>query len=175
VSFACRSGVITVVSDTHGRTGHRLAGRTLEAVHVADLVCHAGDFLTETVLDAFEAESARFAGVIGNNDDAAVRERLPARRVVAHAGVELAMVHGHRHGATALELLGRETGVDLVVVGHSHRPGVRREGEVTVLNPGSHADPRQYRPAHAELDPGARRGRIVEPDGTLVEAFDLEG
>ncbi|MFC6837426.1 metallophosphoesterase [Halomarina ordinaria] len=163
--------MITVVSDTHGRTGHRLAGRTLDAVREAALVVHAGDFCTEAVLDAFEAESAAFAGVVGNNDTPGVRERLPETRVVEHGGVRLAVAHGHEHTDTSLALFGRQSNADLVVVGHSHRPGFDYLGEVPVLNPGSHADPRWYEPAHAELHTDPLRGELVRPDGSVVESF----
>jgi hypothetical protein len=165
--------VIAVVSDTHAREDPRLTGRTATAVAEAALVCHAGDFTTGTVLDAFEAASARFAGVVGNNDDRAVRERLPATRTVEHDGVRIAVAHGHEHTATALDLLGRQEGADLVVVGHSHRPGFDASGDVPVLNPGSHAQPRGNRPAHAELDLDPLRGRLVDPDGTVFETFEI--
>ena len=190
--------MITVVSDTHGTDEHRLEGRTLEAVREADLVIHAGDFTTETVLDAFvEAAGARtgsaagtetgagdgadgndgegFVAVAGNNDDAAVRERLDTTRVVERAGVRFVVVHGHEHGQTALSMLGRQEGADVAVVGHSHRPGWDPSGAVAVLNPGSHADPRWYRPAHAELEATTEglSGRLVTPDGEVLEAFDL--
>jgi putative phosphoesterase len=176
--------VVVAVSDTHGSEGHRLAGRTLEAVREADLVVHAGDFTTATVLDAFEGESERFVGVYGNNDDATVCERLPAERVVEVGGLRIALVHGHAHDATALSLLGRQENVDLVVSGHSHRPAFDDSGPVALLNPGSHADPRWNRPAHAEIDvapdggdgSGGKesvRGRLCEPDGTVFEEFEL--
>ena len=71
-------------------------------------------------------------------------------------------------------MLARQEDADLVCVGHSHRPGYRLAGDVPVLNPGSHADPRRFRPAHAELRTDPLRGRIVEPDGTLVEEFHVE-
>lgn len=182
--------MITVVADTHGREDHRLEGRTLEAVREADLVIHAGDFRTEAVLDAFEEEAGELAAVSGNNDPPAVRERLPDERVVERAGVRVAVAHGHEHTETALSLFGRQSMADLVVVGHSHRPGFRRAGTVPVLNPGSHADPRQFRPAHAELevvpdgdDPPSGEGRssgrelagrLVDPDGTVFETFTVE-
>jgi predicted phosphodiesterase len=187
--------VITVVSDTHGTDGHRLEGRTLEAVREADLVVHAGDFTTEAVLDAFEAAvgaeagaensgerggdgsgtDGRFVAVYGNNDDPAVRERLAAERTVEHRGVRIAVVHGHEHDDTSLSLLGRQERADVVVVGHSHEPGWRRVGAVTVLNPGSHADPRWHRPGHAELEPTGEgaTGRLVAPDGEVFDEFDL--
>lgn len=166
--------VITVVSDTHATDGHRLAGRTLEAVRAADLVVHAGDLVTEAALDAFDRESARLAAVHGNNDSPEVRERVPAQRVVEADGARLAVVHGHEHGRTALSLFGRQEDADLVVFGHSHRPGVEETPDVVLLNPGSHAVPRQFRPAHAELEPGdggGLVGRLVEPDGRVFETF----
>lgn len=166
--------MLAVLSDTHGRDSPRLEGRTREAVRTADLVVHAGDFATGRVLDAFE-DACDLRAVYGNNDDAAVRERLPAERVVEWAGRRLAVVHGHEHTGTALSLLARQEDADLVVVGHSHRPGINRVGDVPVLNPGSHAEPRRYRPAHAELErsDGGIDGRIREPDGTVIEAFRL--
>jgi putative phosphoesterase len=174
--------VITVVSDTHGTDGHRLEGRTLDAVREAELVIHAGDFTTESVLDAFEAKAGRetdeegeFVAVVGNNDDAGVRGRLATERVVDRAGIRFVIVHGHEHDDTSLSLLGRQERADVVVVGHSHEPGVRQSGAITVLNPGSHADPRWYRPAHAELEPAGEglTGRLVAPDGEVFREFDI--
>lgn len=181
--------MITVLSDTHGTDDHRLDGRTLEAVRTADLVLHAGDFTTAAVLDAFvaEAESGtgelnshgddgnRFVAVAGNNDEPAVRERLDEFGVVEGGGVRFVVVHGHRHDETTLSLLGRQEDADVVVVGHSHRPGWDPSGAVAVLNPGSHADPRWHRPAHAELEPTAEglSGRLVTPDGEVLEAFEF--
>ena len=170
--------MLVVVSDTHSTTDHRLEGRTLEVVREAELVLHAGDFLTRSVVEAFETEAAEFRGVHGNNDPTELRERLPADRVVEWGGLRIAMAHGHEHSDTALSMFGRQAMADLVVVGHSHRPGFDGERDPPVLNPGSHADPRWHRPAHAELevDGGdARRigGRLVEPDGTLLDAFEL--
>jgi hypothetical protein len=136
--------------------------------------------VTEPVLGAFErtvAEAgAAFAAVAGNNDPPAVRERTAETRVVDHDGVRLALAHGHEHTDTSLALFGRQSNADLVCVGHSHRPGFERLGGVPTLNPGSHAEPRFYRPAHAELRPGAKvlDGRLVAPDGEVFERFELE-
>lgn len=167
--------MLVAVADTHGRETHRLEGHTLEAVRAADLVVHAGDFTTGAVLDAFEREAATLRAVYGNNDTLAVRERLPATRVVEWDGLRVAMAHGHDHSATALSLFARQEEADLVVVGHSHRPAFSRVGDVPVVNPGSHAEPRRYRPAHAELerDGDGVRGRLCEPDGTVFERFRL--
>lgn len=168
--------MIVVLSDTHGRESHRLEGRARKAVGAADAVCHCGDFCTERVLNAFEEECAEFTAVYGNNDPPAVRERTRETRVVEQNGVRLALTHGHDHTATALELFGRQSNADLVCVGHSHDPGFERLGSVPVCNPGSHADPRWYRPAHAELSVDGDRlaGELVGRDGEVFETFTVD-
>lgn len=167
--------VIAIVSDTHGQKTHRLQGRTLQAVQEADLVLHAGDFITQIVYNAFESECDRLIGVRGNRDSRALRNRLPGTRTIEHEGVRIAMTHGHKHTETSLGLFGRQENADLIVVGHSHRPGFRESGaEVPVLNPGSHADPRGNRAAHAELRFDPFEGRLVQPDGTVFETFRIE-
>jgi hypothetical protein len=177
--------VIVVVSDTHGTDGHRLEGRVLAVVREAELVVHAGDFTTEAVFEACRAEAGRdrdgggeFVAVAGNNDDAGVRARVERTRVVERAGVRFVVVHGHEHDETALGLLGRQEGADVVVVGHSHRPRwAPNPAGVAVLNPGSYADPRWNRPAYAELEPTAEglSGRLLTPDGDVLEAFSVTG
>jgi putative phosphoesterase len=165
--------MLVVLSDTHASEDSRLTGRTREAVADAELVVHAGDFCTETVLDAFES-ACDLRAVHGNNDTAGVRDRVPADRVVEWAALRIAVAHGHEHTDVALSMFGRQSNADLIVVGHSHRPGFA-DGDPPRLNPGSHAQPRRYRPGHAELerDGDGYAGRIVEPDGTLVESFRL--
>lgn len=167
--------MICVVSDTHGTDGHRLADRTLEAVREAEMVLHAGDFTTETALDAFESESRELVAVHGNNATPAVRDRLPAERVIEIGGVRIALTHGDERDDTGLGLFGREAGANLVVFGHSHRPEFIDTDEICLLNPGSHADPRWYRPAHVELDIGERciEGRLREPTGETFEEFRI--
>lgn len=165
--------MLVVCSDTHAQTGHALTGRTLESVEAADLVVHAGDFVTTDVLDAVHEVAGRLRAVHGNADDHAVTERLPTARVVEYAGVRIAVTHRRDGGATGLRMFGREKGADLVVSGHTHRPTVVETDDVTLLNPGSHAQPRGNRPAHAELEPAddGLAGRLVQPDGTVFERF----
>lgn len=169
--------MLTVVSDTHGSDGHRLHGRTYSAVREAELVIHAGDFYREPVLDAFHDEARSLQAVYGNNADRAIRDRLPESRVVEYGGVRFAVTHRHRSGETGLLMFGREREADVVIFGHSHAPRFDDAGDVALLNPGSHAQPRGNRPAHAELDPIADglEGRLVTPSGDVFEKFRIEG
>jgi len=167
--------MLVVCSDTHSHTGHALTGRTREAVAAADLVVHAGDFVSPDALDAFYEVAPELRGVHGNADDPAVTERLPTARVVEYAGVRIAVTHRQSGGPTGLRMFGREKGADLVVSGHTHRPTVVETDELTMLNPGSHAQPRGNQPGHAELErtDDGLSGRIVRPDGTLIEEFSV--
>jgi hypothetical protein len=168
--------MLVVVSDTHARSGHKLTGRTLEAVREADVVVHAGDFNREPVLDAFHDVATELHGVSGNTDSQAIRDRLPVARNLEYEGVRFAVTHTREGGPMALSLFGRERGADVVVSGHSHRPTLDVSGEVTLLNPGSHAQPRGNRPGHAELEPvsGGLRCRLVTPDGEVFEERVIE-
>ncbi|WP_049984319.1 metallophosphoesterase [Halorubrum sp. BV1] len=172
--------MLVVVSDTHAREESKLRDRTLDAVREAEVVVHVGDFCREPVLDAFESAARTLRGVYGNNDDAGIRDRLPEVRTVEYAGVRFAVTHRHRSGDTGLVMLGRGRDADAVICGHSHRPRFDDSGDLPILNPGSHAQPRGNRPAHAELeslddtDGDARlAGRLVTPDGEVFERFTL--
>ncbi|WP_436346590.1 metallophosphoesterase [Natronorubrum sp. FCH18a] len=185
--------MIAIFSDTHSSSGHELTGEALRAAREADVVIHAGDFTSEAALEAFQDECEVFFPVHGNADSAAVRDRLPTARVVEEAGVRFAVTHRRDGGETGLAMFGRSRDADVVVSGHSHRPTAIETEDVLLLNPGSHADPRGNRPGFAVLEPRAdadadgkrgdeaddgRRpleGEIREPDGTVVESFELTG
>jgi putative phosphoesterase len=163
--------MLTVISDTHGTDSHRLTGRTHEAVQEASHVIHAGDFTTEAVLDSIAAKADQLTAVTGNCDRPAVRERLPDVTTVEWEQLTLVVAHGHQHTETALELLARQEHADIVVIGHSHCPDITELDSCLLVNPGSYADPRRYRPGHAELDTdhGSVRIRLRSPAGDTFE------
>lgn len=163
-----RPHMLAVIGDTHGRTDHRLIGRTLDAVREAALVLHVGDFTTTAVYDAIAAEATDLIAVHGNNDEPVLVERLPAVATAGWVGNRIVVTHGHEHSDTALAMLARQENADLVVVGHSHRPGIDRLGGATLLNPGSYAQPRGNEAAHAEIRANREgyRIRLCQPDGT---------
>ncbi len=168
--------MLVVVSDTHSTDGHRLRGQTLSAVREADVVIHAGDFYREPVLDAFYEEAGSLRAVYGNNDDRAIRDRVPETRVVEYGGVRFAVTHRRRSGDTGLVMFGRERDADAVICGHTHAPRFDDSTGLPIVNPGSHAEPRGNRAAHAELERAADglEGRLVTPDGDAFREFRIE-
>lgn len=185
--------MIAIFSDTHSTGGHELEGEALTAAREADVVIHAGDFTSETALEAFRNECDLLFAVHGNADSATVRDRLPTARVVEEDGLRIAVTHRRDGGETGLAMFGRSRDADVVVSGHSHRPTVTETEDVLLLNPGSHAQPRGNRPGFAVLERrgdgeggengGCEReagedavsftGEIREPTGTVVESFQL--
>lgn len=168
--------MIVVLSDTHGRDDPRLVEPLREAVTSAELLIHAGDFVREPILDAFEGLAEAVVAVAGNVDDEAIRARLPRVATLSIEGFTIALVHTVEGGDTGLAMFGREQGADLVISGHSHRPRYDWTGDLGLLNPGSHAEPRGNRPAYAELEIVDDRleGTLREPEGEGFERFEIE-
>ena len=152
-----------MISDTHlPHRGRDLPAPVWAAVDDADVVVHAGDWVSVELLDALQARAKRLVGVFGNNDGPQLRARLPEVARLELAGVRLAVVH--ETGAAA----GRERrcaaaypDVDVLVFGHSHIPWDSTTATgLRLLNPGSPTD-RRRQPTHtwmtAELAAGAVR------------------
>jgi putative phosphoesterase len=141
-----------------------------DAVDAADVLIHAGDWVSVDLLDALEARAKRVVGVYGNNDGAALRARLPEVAKVVLGGVRFAVVH--ETGAAA----GRERrcaaaypDTDVLVFGHSHIPwDTTAPGGLRLLNPGSPTD-RRRQPTFTWMTAAAADGGL-----TAVELHHLD-
>lgn len=159
-----------VLADTHLASNRldRLPAAVRGAASDADVILHAGDIVSQAVLDDL-AGYAPVHAVCGNNDHDLVGT-LPERVELELDGVRVAMVHdsGARAGR------GRRMerwfpDADVVVFGHSHQPVAERsEGGLLLVNPGSPTQRR--REPHAtfallELSCGTASARhvVVEP------------
>jgi uncharacterized protein len=141
---------LLIISDTHLPVRAKdLPAPVWDAVAQADVVVHAGDWVSVELLDALESRVAaaggRLVGVHGNNDGPALRARLPEVARVELDGLRLAVVH--ETGAAT----GRERrcavaypNVDVLVFGHSHIPwDTTAATGLRLLNPGSPTDRRR--------------------------------
>jgi uncharacterized protein len=124
------------------RGARRLPEECLRQLEAADLILHAGDFVSAEVY----RELARFGpleAVHGNMDDEELKRTLPARRVVEVGEARIGMVHEPS----------RISGFDdcnAVVFGHTHLPHASREGGTWLFNPGSPTE-RRRAPTHSML------------------------
>jgi len=143
--------LIAVISDTHlPRGARRLPDACVRAIAGADLLLHAGDFVSLDILRGLEALGPRVAAVHGNVDSAELRSLLPAERVVDAGETRIAVVHDAGPGRGRLERMRRRFGdrAQAVVFGHSHLPlHERAEDGFQIFNPGSPTE-RRRAPVH---------------------------
>jgi len=143
---------LLLISDTHipGRA-RRLPEAVLAAADAADLIVHAGDWVSAAVLAELE-QHGEVLGVYGNNDGDDLRALLPevARREVE--GVRMAVVHetGDARRREA-RMAAAFPDTDVLVFGHSHIPwDTVAPGGLRLLNPGSPTD-RRRQPHHTMM------------------------
>jgi putative phosphoesterase len=129
-------------------------------LRTADLIVHAGDLMTMTVLRELRTYGEVVA-VHGNVDDPEVRAAVPASAAVEAAGAMIAVTHdaGPAQGRLA-RMRRRFPEADAVVFGHSHIPlHDRAEDGFQIFNPGSPTE-RRRSPAHTMGVATVRRGRV---------------
>jgi putative phosphoesterase len=137
---------LLLISDTHLPVrAKKLPAPVWEAVDDADVVVHAGDWVSVALLDELEARAKLLIGCWGNNDGPELRARLPEVARVTLDGMSVAVVHetGPAKGREA-RCEAAYPGVDLLVFGHSHIPwDTTGPRGLRLLNPGSPTDRRR--------------------------------
>jgi uncharacterized protein len=135
-----------LISDTHLPVrAKKLPAPVWEAIERADVVIHAGDWVSVGLLDELESRAARLIGCWGNNDGPELRARLPEVARVDLGGLSVAVVHetGPAKGREE-RCEAAYPGVVLLVFGHSHIPwDTTSAGGLRLLNPGSPTDRRR--------------------------------
>ncbi len=140
---------IAIVSDTHMPRGARRLPRSCEAVlRRADLIVHAGDFCSLSVLNELRSLGPVVA-VYGNVDEPAVRAVLPDTATVEAGAWRIGVIHDAGPARGRLERLRRRfPGADAVIFGHSHLPLHERGPDgFQIFNPGSPTE-RRRAPQH---------------------------
>ena len=136
---------VVVLSDTHApRRWKRCPPAVADHLRGADLVLHAGDVCTASVLEELAAYPPVRA-VLGNNDGPDVAAwGAPETLELDLDGLRVGMIHDSGPAAGRLRRLrARFGGCHLVVFGHSHIPMDVAEGGFRILNPGSPTDRRR--------------------------------
>jgi putative phosphoesterase len=148
--------IVGVISDTHGL----LRPEAVAALEGSRYIVHGGDVGDESILRTLEA-IAPVTVVRGNVDTDTWARRLPRTAVLDVDGVRIYAVHD----ISDLDIDPRTAGVNVIVFGHSHRPGIEPRGDVIYLNPGS-AGPRRFdlpvSLARLTIEAGVAAAEIVE-------------
>jgi len=157
---------IGLVSDTHGLLDPRLP----ELFRGCDAIVHAGDVVKGAVLAGLGAV-APVTAVRGNNDDVPDLAHLPELALLPVGALTLLVVHdlgAREHPKPPARAALARRRPEILVHGHSHRPGAALHAETLFVNPGS-AGPRRFSlPRTAAVL--AAQGRRVS-----LAFFDLAG
>ena len=155
---------VVVMADTHApRRWQACPPRVAEHLRRADLILHAGDVCTASVLTEL-AEYAPVVAVLGNNDGPDVAGwGAPETAELDLERLAVAMVHDSGPATGRLGRMRRKfPGAALVVFGHSHIPLDESADDLRIFNPGSPTDRR--RQPHGTL------GLLRIDSGRLAEA-----
>ena len=126
---------IGVISDTHGL----LRPEALEALDGVCHILHAGDVGDPGHLEVL-ASIAPVTAIRGNIDRGPWAQALPETVSLIIAGLRIHMIHDRKD----LQADPESEGWDVVISGHSHKPGIKETGNTLWLNPGA-AGPRRFR------------------------------
>jgi uncharacterized protein len=155
---------VIALADTHAPRRWRscpplVAGQLRQA----DLILHAGDVCTASVLDEL-ASYAPVRAVLGNNDGPDVAAwGAPDSLELDLDGLRVAMVHDSGQAAGRIARMRRQfPGAGLVLFGHSHIPLDQSGDGLRIFNPGSPTDRRRQ--------PRGTLGVLLIEDGQLTEA-----
>ena len=153
--------VIAVISDTHlPRGARRIPDECLERMSSADLILHAGDFVSVEALVEIESLGPPLAAVHGNVDSMDVRRSLPAERTVEAEGVRIGMIHDAGPSRGRVERMRMHfPGAAAAVYGHSHIPLHEESDGFQLFNPGSPTE-RRRQPRHTMGLARVTKGRV---------------
>lgn len=137
---------IGLLSDTHiPQVEKKLPATLTEAFQGVDLILHAGDIYTPSVLDDLELIAPVFAAM--GDDDYDIEETVADKRVkemhiLELEGQTLWLVHvqpyylktnGEQNGSNSAQ----DGMPNIIVFGHAHYPMAKRVDNILYINPGS--------------------------------------
>ncbi len=152
--------LIGLISDTHiPNKNVKLPESVKDAFKDVELILHAGDLTSESVIEELE-EIAPTIAVQGNRDRFHNVDLPPAQVIdidLVKRGkvLKIGLIHGEvnpRGDTQQLYYTALELGVDILVSGHSHVPQLETIKNVILVNPGSPTSPRLSDPSVALLE-----------------------
>jgi uncharacterized protein len=126
---------VGLISDTHGL----LRPQAADLLRGSNRIIHAGDVGNRSILQHLAA-LAPVTVVRGNIDTGEWADDLPVSALVQIGSVLIYVLHD----VALLDMDPKAVGVQVVISGHSHKPGIEVRQGVLYVNPGS-AGPRRFK------------------------------
>ena len=127
--------IVGIISDTHGL----LRPAAIAALQGCDMIVHGGDIGSPEVIQALSTIAPTVV-IRGNIDKQAWAQEFPETTTAEVCGKRIYVVHSVKD----LDFDPAAEGYDVVISGHSHKPGIQEKDGVLFLNPGS-AGPRRFK------------------------------
>ena len=147
--------LIGLISDTHIPDRRvNIPQKVLETFEGVDLIIHAGDITSSSVIEELE-EIAPVVAVEGNMDRVHGDIELPVSKIIEVEGHKIGVIHGEvypRGDTQQLYYHALQLGVNILVSGHSHVAQLEKIKDVLLINPGSPTNPRLSDPSVALME-----------------------
>ena len=145
---------IALISDTHIPASlERLPGELLHQIADVDAILHAGDIVSNDVLQTLAAIATTTA-VAGNMDPPEVAGKLSDRELVRLNGRTIGLKHGHQPNRLQSHYIGQPYDspemevffqlmasqlpkAEIIVFGHFHRAVITYWNDILFINPGA--------------------------------------
>ena len=125
-----------IISDTHVSAIEEIPVTIRKAMTDVDLIIHAGDFTHKAVLDGLQT-LGKVRAVRGNMDSSELKGILPEKDLFELNGRKIGLIHGSGSPWGIAEMVRSQfSGVDIIILGHSHEPCNRYVQGVLLFNPG---------------------------------------
>ncbi len=169
---------IIALADTHIKYGSiydNIPDDLIVLLEKADLIIHAGDFITKRAYDELSG-ICRLEAVRGNMEETSLKQLLPERKVIEVEGIKIGIIHEAAlsiQDTTGAWYMAKEMGVDVLVFGHIHRPVIEKS-EILLACPGSPTAPRLSEPSAIQfnIENGGISGKIITLGGTRCGALE---
>ena len=132
---------IGIISDTHDNLPQIKKAVKLFDQEKAELVLHAGDFVSPFTFLEFKNLNCPLKGVFGNNDGDKLylQEKFKEIGEIYPAPYETNIDHKiiiMLHEEKLIDALAESQKYEIIIYGHTHRTNLRKIGKTLIINPG---------------------------------------
>ena len=132
---------IGIISDTHDNLPQIKKAVKLFDQEKAELVLHAGDFVSPFTFLEFKNLNCPLKGVFGNNDGDKLylQEKFKEIGEIYPAPYETNIDHKiiiMLHEEKLIDALAESQKYEIIIYGHTHRTDLRKIGKTLIINPG---------------------------------------
>ncbi len=157
--------LIGIMSDTHDdMSAIKRAVDSLNSENVSHVI-HAGDLVSPFTFEIFNDLRCGFTAIFGNNDGDKILLKQKSGGNIHHQPLILTFDEKKVvvvHEPDLVDALSDSGHFHAVVHGHTHLPGIRKRGDVLIINPGKVARLHKGDSTLAILDTKAMQARIIQ-------------